>query len=144
MPTNNAKGVAFYCSGCLKWFCLLWWVEDPPYNVFCRYGGQGCPPINPSLRLEWWVGNPPYNQACGLVVGRNAHPMALLCFCRVGNLLPTRFNHIFRLPETIFYRYIVFCRYGGLKTHPTTKPAAWRWAGKPTLRRFRLPEKSSL
>ncbi|MBR5675154.1 MAG: hypothetical protein IKX14_01775 [Neisseriaceae bacterium] len=44
-PTNNAVGVAFYLSGCLKTFCPLRWAGMPPYNDTwrCRGGSKTHP-----------------------------------------------------------------------------------------------------
>ncbi|MBR5940907.1 MAG: hypothetical protein IKZ88_06570 [Neisseriaceae bacterium] len=38
---------------------------------------------------------------------------------RVGIPAHRNGRNVFRLPETIFCHYIVFCRYGGLEAHPT-------------------------
>ncbi|MBR5675954.1 MAG: hypothetical protein IKX14_05930, partial [Neisseriaceae bacterium] len=51
-----------HLSGCLKnIFCR--------YIVFCRYGGQECPPYNPNLRFGGGLASPPYNDNCGVAVG---------------------------------------------------------------------------
>ncbi|MBO4576243.1 MAG: hypothetical protein J5680_03935 [Neisseriaceae bacterium] len=45
-PTNNAIGVAFYLSGCLKTFCPLRWA--------------GMPTLQRHLAVSRWVEDPPY------------------------------------------------------------------------------------
>ncbi|MBR5941337.1 MAG: hypothetical protein IKZ88_08765 [Neisseriaceae bacterium] len=62
-PTDNAVGVDFMFSGCLKDLFLLIFVA--PIRAF---GGQECPP---------------YNDTCGVGGGSKTHPTAFLLFFRL-------------------------------------------------------------
>ncbi|MBO4576438.1 MAG: hypothetical protein J5680_04940 [Neisseriaceae bacterium] len=57
----------------------------------------------------------------------------------MGNLLPTRFCKFSGSLKPFTHK--PFGLFGGLKTHPTTKPAVLRWAGMPTLYKIRVGNK---